>query len=43
MKEGVYIFDINLLNFLNFFFILVSIKIYGKKQVQLLKKIKIPK
>ena len=43
MKEGVIFFDINLLNFLPKKIMLVSVKIFGKKEVPLPKKVKIPK
>ena len=42
-KKGVILFDVDFLNFLTKKFILVSVKIDGKKEVPLPKKVKIPK
>ena len=43
MKEGGISLDVNLLNFLPNKFMLVSVKIDGKKEVPLPKKVQIPK
>ena len=43
MKKGIIFFDVDLLNFLPKKIMLVSFKIFGKKEVPLPKKVQIPK